>query len=190
MNEDIKSIGIYPENCQFESDYLPLISFKTKQQKDIAEQYILTKARVFFREIIKIEIDVEKSQIIYPKMITETDFKIKSVSYFYENIFFDLGQRDADKKSGFFPKWGITFDEKCAPIKVMYLSRNYPFDPNSTNQPKLKFFQYSHRTYEFSYRYGTLELNKQPIFYYIYFTLQEILDEIRRNTEAKTRYYH
>ena len=48
----------------------------------------------------------------------------------------------------------------------------------NTNYQVLK---YSNRDYSLPYyRYGTIDMNGQPIFYYIYFTLQEILDEIKK----------
>lgn len=36
--------------------------------------------------------------------------------------------------------------------------------------------------YEENFKYGTIDIgiNQTPIFYYIYFTLQEILDEIKK----------
>ncbi|WP_337884488.1 hypothetical protein [Fischerella thermalis] len=181
MNEEIKSIGIYPEYYEFESDYIPLISFKTQQQKDTIEDYILTKADIFFKKIIKINIDVEASQITYHNTITEKDFRSKNISYFYENIFFDLDKRDSDNKLDFSPKWGITFDEKIAPIEVSFLSPT--FRVYSDSRPIFKPFYYDHLDYKWNYRYGTIDINGTPVFYYIYFTLQELLDVIKKYLE-------
>jgi hypothetical protein len=177
MNQEINIIGIYPGNCEFESDYLPLISFKTKAQKDAAEKYIIEKVKTFFKKIIKIDLDVEKTQIKYPKIITDKDFASTKISWFYNNLFFDLECR-SNNKLDFNPKWGITFDEKCAPIMISYLSSNYPRYSNSS--PKYKVFRCDDFTF---YRYGTIDINGEPIFYYIYFTIQEIIEEIKRNSQ-------
>jgi hypothetical protein len=178
MNPDIKNVGIYNENFNFKSDYLPLIAFKSENQKNAVEEYILTKVDVFFKRIIKIEIDVKKSQINYSNTITEKDFTKKPISYFYENIFVDLGKRSAGKLD-VSPKWGITFDQKCAPIEVSYLSPSFRIYPNS--QPKFYPFEYDDysQNKKYYYRYGTIDINGKPIFYYIYFTLQEIIDVIK-----------
>jgi hypothetical protein len=180
MNQEIKSIGIYPENCQFESNYLPLISFKTEQQKTSAEKYILIKVDRFFKQIIDIDIDVINSQINYSKLITEKDFSEKPIKYFYENIFDDIGQRNARGELYFSPKWGITFDEKCAPIQVSMLPRGYLKKYNGDSYyPSFKPFNSKYRQWTWNYKYGTIDINGKPIFYYIHFTLQELLDVIR-----------
>ncbi len=179
MTKEIKSIGIYSEIYEFESDYLPLISFKTEQQKDTIEKYIFTKVDIFFKNIIKINLNVEESQIIYSNTITEKDFKVKTISYFYDNIFFDLGKRNPDNKLYFPPKWGITFDKKCAPIEVSYLASNFIVAPGSI-PPNFTPYKYYHLDYQWNYRYGTIDINGIPVFYYIYFTLQEILDVIQK----------
>jgi hypothetical protein len=178
MNPDIKNVGIYNENFNFESDYLPLIAFKSENQKNAVEKYILTKVDVFFKRIIKIEIDVKKSQINYSNTITEKDFTKKPISYFYENIFVDLGKRSAGKLD-VSPKWGITFDQKCAPIEVSYLSPGY-LRTSPNYQPEFKPFEDDYyQNQKIYYRYGTIDINGKPIFYYIYFTLQEIIDVIK-----------
>lgn len=180
MNQDL-NIGVYPENykIEFESDYLPLISFKTEQQKIVAEEYILNKVNIFFKEIIHINVDVAKSQISYPKIITQKDFKAKQIKYFYENIFYDLGQRNSKGKLNFSPKWGITFDKKCAPISVSYLSSTYRRDRSRLFNPQFCPFDCKkYFGYDWKLKYGTININGKPLFYYIYFTLQEILDQI------------
>lgn len=155
-----------------------MISFKSEEQKNAVEQYIFTKVDVFFKCIIKkIDFDVKKYHINYSNTITEKDFTEKTISYFYENIFFDLGKRNNAGKLDVSPKWGITFDQKCAPIEVSYLSPNFRVYQNS--QPKFKRFEYDYWSYKFHYRYGTIDINGKPIFYYIYFTLQEIIDVIK-----------
>ena len=174
MKEEINYIDIYTKDLNFESNYIPLISFYNPQQKSTIENYIFTKADIFFHKIIKIEVDVRKSCINYPKIITEKDFKSVPIRYFYDNIFSDLGKRKDDNKLDFTPKWGITFDEKCAPIEVSYLSPGFKYKRN------FKPFCYPHHKYKWKYRYGTIDINKKPVFYYIYFTLQELLDEIKK----------
>lgn len=179
MNEELKSIGIYSEDYKFESDYIPFISFKTQKQKDIIEDYIFTKADIFFYKILNFDdINIKKAYINYPKTITEKDFGSTDISYFYKNIFFDLGKRDSKNKLDFSPKWGITFDEKCAPIKVSYLSSN--FKVSQSSEPKFRPFDYQYHDYIWNYKYGTIDINEKPVFYYIYFSLQELLDEIKK----------
>jgi hypothetical protein len=177
MNRDITNVDVYNENLNFESDYLPLIAFKSENQKNAVEEYILNKVDVFFKRIIQIEVDVKKSQINYSNTITEKDFNEKPISYFYENIFVDLGKRDRAGKLDVSPKWGITFDQKCAPIEVSYLPPGFKVYKDS--QPEFRRFDYDYSNYKFHYRYGTIDINGTPIFYYIYFTLQEIIDVIK-----------
>lgn len=186
MADSINNIGIFSEEYNFESDYLPLISFKAQEQQREAEKYILQKVEIFFKKIIKINIDIQSSQITYPKIITEKDFPHKSIKYFYNNLFFNLGKRDSEGKLIFQPKWGITFDEKCAPISVHHAdnkskridleSRNYRLR-NLKNYDLFFYYTSDHRFT--SFRYGKIHLNGEPVFYYIYFTLQEILDAIQ-----------
>ncbi|MBD2015283.1 hypothetical protein H6F96_15050 [Microcoleus sp. FACHB-53] len=171
----MNNIDIYSENQQFESDYLPLISFKTQQQQARAEEYIFNKVDIFYEKIIKIKTDIKKTHIAYPKIITEKDFTAKDIKYFYENILFDLGKRNhINNKLDFAPKWGITFDEKCAPILMSWLSPKYRVYADS--KPGYGIFREDDIPY---YRYGTIDINGTPIFYYIYFTLQELLDVIK-----------
>ena len=165
---------MYSDSHQFESDYLPLISFKTQEQKDRAEKYIFDKVDIFFKEIIKINIDVIESHIDYSKTITEKDFLKKEIKYFYDNILFDIGQRNVKGKLIFSPKWGITFDEKCATILISRLSAKFRVYPDS--KPGYSIFNYENIPY---FRYGKIDINEIPIFYYIYFTLQELLDVIK-----------
>ncbi len=71
----MNNIGINYESEHFISDYIPLISFKTEEQKNMAEYYILTKAKIFFDQIICINMHVEKSQIKYTKLIKDNELK-------------------------------------------------------------------------------------------------------------------
>lgn len=174
MNQYSQSLGICVD---LESDYIPFVSFKSQHHKDIAEKYITLKADILLNKILNLNIDTVKSQISSLNLITDKDFKSKRTKYFYENIFADLGQRDSNNQLIFSPKWGITFDEKCAPISVSYLSPKFiPKYQSPTFSP----FEYRYIDYEWIYKYGTIDINEKPVFYYIYFTLQEILDEIKK----------
>jgi hypothetical protein len=108
------------------------------------------------------------------------------MKYFYKTILYDLGERDPafglelltlnSNKRGrlkLLPKWGITFDEKCAPIIINWLSPKFHIYPN-TDISKIQY-----KDIPPHYRYGTININGRPIFYYIYFTLQELLDVIK-----------
>lgn len=153
-------IGICSD-LNFESNYVPFVSFKSQEQKDAAEDYIIHQVNYFFKNILNID-SVE--QLPYPKIITENDFKSVDIKYFYDNLFYDLGERNSEGKLEPKIKWGITFDEKCAPIKVVMANPRNDSNQNKINQNR---------------RYGTIDINGTPIFYYIYFTLQEILDVIK-----------
>lgn len=166
MNQKINIIGICPETLLFQSSYVPLISFKNEEQKKGAEEYISGEANKFFDILLT---DQAVKPLTYPLLITEWEFKKIDMSYFYENLFSDL-ERKPDGKLEAKIKWGITFDVKCAPIELGYLSPKYDgFYPSIayTNNGR------PHR------RYGTIDINGKPVFYYIYFTLQEILDVIK-----------
>jgi hypothetical protein len=168
MNQKINIIGICPETPPFESSYVPLISFKNEEQKKAAEDYITREANNFFKILLKAQ---EVKPLAYPLLITELDFKKIDMSYFYENIFYDL-ERKPDGKLEAKIKWGITFDLKCAPIELIYVSsESRGFDrkiaeKNAKGHPQR--------------RYGTIDINGKPVFYYVYFTLQEILDVIKQ----------
>jgi hypothetical protein len=187
MNIEIKILDIYSDNHELESDYLPLIFVKNHSQKDAVERYIFKKAEIFFREIISINdssFDVKQNYIPYSRMITDIDFKKKQIKYFYDTLFDNLGNRDFNKKLIISPKWGITFDEKCCPILTSYLSPNYK---RSNERRSSKSIDYKPLNYHNKYsgdfpfhRYGTIDINQKSIFYYVYFTLQEILDEVRK----------
>ncbi len=172
MSHELGVFGVRSEILVFHSDYVPLISFQNKDQKDAAEEYIFDEVKDFF-EKLEIDIDIKETQLAYPKLITEEDFTKVKIDYFYETLFHDL-ERNPQGKLEVKIKWGITFDEKCAPIQLAYLSPRYVFDkqearPQHWNKSKNR----KHR------RYGTIDINGTPVFYYIYFTLQEILDVIK-----------
>jgi hypothetical protein len=169
VSYELDVFGLRSEILVFQSDYVPLISFQNKDQKDAAEKYIFDEVKEFF-EKLKIDIDINENQLAYPKLITEEDFTKVKVDYFYETLFHDL-ERNPQGKLEVKIKWGITFDEKCAPIKLAYLSPKY-----TGFHPELKFEDFQGRPHR---RYGTIDINGTPVFYYIYFTLQEILDVIK-----------
>lgn len=167
MNQKIDIIGICSETLLFQSSYVPLISFKNEEQKKAAEDYITREANNFFKILLKAQ---EVKPLAYPLLITEWEFKKIDMSYFYENIFSDL-ERKPDGKLEAKIKWGITFDVKCAPIELIYVSsESRGFDPKIAEKNcKGRLLR----------RYGTIDINGKPVFYYIYFRLQEILDVIK-----------
>lgn len=168
MNQKINIIGICPETLLFQSSYVPLISFKNEEQKKAAEDYITREANNFFKILLKAQ---EVKPLAYPLLITELDFKKIDMSYFYENIFYDL-ERKPDGKLEAKIKWGITFDLKCAPIELIYVSSESRGFDRKIAEKNAK--GHSQR------RYGTIDINGKPVFYYVYFTLQEILDVIKQ----------
>ncbi|MEH1947624.1 MAG: hypothetical protein V7K77_11820 [Nostoc sp.] len=110
---------------------------------------------------------VIRTQLSYSKLITEEDFKDFNkvrISYFYENLFHDL-ERSSDGKLELKIKWSITFDERCTPIQLANLPPNYRGYEHKLSSKDVK-----------SRKYGIIEINRIPVFYYIYFTLKEILD--------------
>ncbi len=181
MSNEIDIIGIRSESLCYESDYVPFISFKNKFQKDAVEKYILEEVDDFFKNILRK--NFFQTQIPYHKIITKSDFIAIDISYFYENIFYDLGERDKNGKLKPKIKWGITFDEKCVPIRVANQYRIKPeekigyFDRRE-GRPRLQYR--SHNPYPPYRQYGTIDINGEPIFYYLQFTLQEILDVIEQ----------
>ena len=188
MIEKTEVIGVRTEqeNFIFQSFYVPLISFKTREQKEAAEKYIIDEVIDFFSNILKLSIPVDKNQLLYPQVITHNDFKTKDIKYFYEYLFHDLGEREADGKLKNKIKWGITFDEECAPIQVakhyLYPQRQevrLDYFDSRTGRPRLPY-RPSQRSCLPYRRYGTIDINGTAIFYYIHFTLQEILDVIKK----------
>jgi hypothetical protein len=171
---DIIQLHENSEHLDFYSDYVPVISFKNKFQKDIIEKYILEEVKDFFKKV-EINLDVNKNQVPCQKTITEKDFKNSEkfkISYFYKTLFKDLGEREPDGRLKAKIKWGITFDEKCVPSQLGYVNPSF----TGYKKPTIKYVDPQGRPYR---RYGTIDINGSPVFYYIYFTLQEILDVIK-----------
>ncbi|WP_324282246.1 hypothetical protein VKI21_18425 [Cyanobacterium aponinum UTEX 3222] len=153
------------------SKYIPLICFKDQEQREIIDNYILKEAEYFF-SLIKVNIDVETNFLFCFNLITDKEFQTIDIKYFYENILNNI-QRNSEEKLEHQPKWGVTFDNKCTPMKLAYVSPNY-----TGNNPKLNYENNKGKPFR---NFGTFEINDQPIFYYLYFTMQEILDAIRDN---------
>lgn len=170
MSYELNIIGTCSENADFKSVYIPFISFANKEQKIAIENYISQQVNDFFKKIYP---NGNKTQLCYSQIITEKDFKKIEISYFYKTFFDDL-ERDSDGKLNLKIKWSISFDEKCTPIKLAYLSPDY-----RGHELKPKSLSYNDAKGRLHRKYGTIEINGFPIFYYIYFTLQEILDVIK-----------
>jgi hypothetical protein len=169
MSQEIDIIGTYPEKLVFQSNYVPLISFKNEEQKKAAEDYIIQEADIFFRKILPRQ---TVTQLAYPKLITENDFTKEPITYFYENLFYDL-KRNLNGKLEAKIKWGITFDEKCAPLNLAWAPETYA----RPEPPNIYFHDQPGRPHR---KFGTIDINGKPVFYYVYFTLQEILDVIKQ----------
>jgi hypothetical protein len=162
MNSEADIIGISSSYLEFQSEYVPFLSFKNQDQKIVAENYIYKEVSAFFRKILPSQTVIP---LPYAKLITEAEFKKIEISYFYANLFHDL-ERNPNGQLEPKIKWSLTFDEKCAPLKLASLPANY-----KGHQKNSSLLQ--HR------RFGTIDINGTPVFYYIYFTLQEILDVIK-----------
>ena len=108
----IFSIDNHPN--QIVSSYIPLLSFSTQESCNIAESYISKEAELFFSDMLQIDEPIQ--MIPYFKTISFKDFNVVPIEYFYNNLFFDLGERDSNKKLIRKLKWGITFDEELTPI--------------------------------------------------------------------------
>jgi hypothetical protein len=160
------------ENKPLKSEYVPLISFQNEKQRKVATNYIIEQVKKFFEEIKKeIEVNIPnlvESYFPYSESIIHQEFntiyeefKTVKIDYFYDNLFYDLGEKEEDRdqngKLKMKTKWCITFDINSTPIKVPNLTI-----PNS-DLPR---------------KYGTIDIVGTPILYYIYFTLPEILDSI------------
>jgi hypothetical protein len=168
---------------QIVSSYIPLLSFSNQESCNIAESYISEEAALFFSDILQIDEPIQ--MIPYSKTISYKDFNGVPIEYFYNNLFFDLGERDSNKKLIKKLKWGITFDEELTPIQVAYLR---PAFSGNSNETQLSYLDRRdgrprplYRTHNpYAYRsYGFISINGEPIFYYLHFTLQEILDVIK-----------
>jgi len=92
VSHELDIIQLHSENSELYSDYVPVISFKHKDQKDNVENYIFEQVKDFF-EKLKIHLDIHKTQLPYQKIITEKDvkdFNKVKITYFYENLFYDF----------------------------------------------------------------------------------------------------
>ncbi|WP_413172574.1 hypothetical protein [Anabaena azotica] len=169
---------IVSDSFEIKSHLIPLIAFKSQEQKEIAENYLIEEATDFFTNILKINYDC--IQIPYPQLITKQDFKATDIEYFYENLFYDLGERDSNGKLKAKIKWGITFDEENTPIEVGRFNKqgNFVNIDNRRHRPRLSY-RPKNRNLMLHRKYGTIDINGIPIFYYLHFTLQEILDAIK-----------
>ena len=165
MNFKQNIIGTCSGDGEFKSAYVPFISFANDGQKKVIENYIFMQVDEFFQKIYPA--GVIRTQLSYSQLITEEDFKDFNklkISYFYENLFHDL-ERSSDGKLELKIKWSITFDERCTPIQLANFSPNYRGYEHKLSSKDVK-----------SRKYGIIEINRIPVFYYIYFTLKEILD--------------
>ncbi|MBD2598160.1 hypothetical protein H6G74_28105 [Nostoc spongiaeforme FACHB-130] len=172
MKSDLDTIGTRSSDTHFQSIYVPFISFANEKQKDSIERYIFQQVDDFF---LKISPGVNATQLSYSKVITEKDYQEIQISYFYDNLFHDL-ERGSDGKLKLKVKWSITFDERCTPIQLVNLPANY-----RGHEPNPKFLDKDNEGRPHR-KYGTIEINGVPIFYYIYFTLQEILDVVKQSS--------
>jgi hypothetical protein len=168
--------GVSDDKQGFTSVYIPLISFSTQAQKEIAELYILKEANNFFVNIL--QLNVSTQYIPYAQTIGLQDFREIEIEYFYKTLFFDLCKRDASGKLINNLKWGVTFDAELAPIQTAcFLSRGKDLSYLNTSRPYLRYHPRNQRP--LYRRYGVITLNGEAVFYYLYFTLQEILDAIK-----------
>jgi hypothetical protein len=169
MNYKADIIGIHSDNSKIESEYVPFLSFKNQEQKKVAENYIYQEVSAFFEKILPSQAVMP---IPYTKLITEADFKKKEISYFYENLFYDLERKPNGKLEAKI-RWGITFDKNCTPLQLA----STPPNVSGFKKPPLSYIDTKGRPHR---QFGTIDINGTPVFYYIYFTLQEILDVIKR----------
>ncbi len=152
------------ENQSINSEYVPLISFQNQKQRQIATDYIIEQVKIFFQEIGVDIPNLVEAQLPYSESIVAEEFSQVNIDYFYDKLFYDLGEkkedRDENGKLKVKIKWCITFHNNSTPIKV----------------PQLKI-----PGSNLCRSFGTIDIVGTPIFYYIYFTLQELLDIILKN---------
>ena len=176
--------GFYREGKELTSFYIPFVSFSNQIHKDIAEAYIFKEAEDFFKNILKIHIPVQP--IPYLKTISFKVFNKVEIEYFYNTLFFDLCERDSNGKLINKVKWGITFDEEITPIQVAHLKPSFSV---SQQESRLDFLDRRKGRHQITYhpdnlfplyrKHNYISLNGKPVFYYLHFTLQEILDVIK-----------
>ncbi len=137
------------EQQKVTSFYVPYLSFDKKASHIITTKYIEPKINKFFREK-----GIKKYELIdSTKYISDLDFsdcKTVPFSYFYENILADI-KKDKSEKVNHEVKYCITFDEEIT----------------------------SKTCEKTSLKYDEILLNKEPIFYFIYVDLKEIMRFLR-----------
>jgi len=158
-----KIFDVYNENTEILSSPIPFISFATQEQRNIAESYVLNEADHLFRNMLNINEPIE--MIPYCKAIGYQDFHQVKIDYFYNNLFYDLGERDSSKKLIKKLKWSITFDKELTPIQDEARLINQAIDQGRERGHNER-------------KYGFISINGEPIFYYLHFTLEEILNAI------------
>ena len=179
------TFGVFDGDVISDSSYIPLISFHSQEQKEIAEVYIQREADDFFGNILKI--DPPPQCIPYFKTINWQDFNKVEIEYFYKTLSFDLCKRDHSGKLISNLKWGVTFDAEIAPITTAFAnsssSRNeeakLSYLDMRKNRPSLHY--HIQDRFPLYRRYGVITLNGEAVFYYLYFTMQEILDAIKQH---------
>ncbi|WP_148288079.1 hypothetical protein [Prochlorothrix hollandica] len=181
---DFSIFGVHETSNGVSSSYIPCISFATQEYKDIAESYVAREADLFFKSILKIEETVQFTP--YLKTITWEDFNQVEIEYFYNTLFFDLGERDINGRLINKLKWSVAFDEEITPIQVADLSPSFTGDRGearlsySDRREGRPYFSYRpHKPFLDHRKHGFISVNGEPVFYYLYFTLQEILDSIK-----------
>ncbi|MBE9255810.1 hypothetical protein IQ217_18665 [Synechocystis salina LEGE 00031] len=149
------------ENEVLKSNYVPLISFQNEAQRKNATNYILEQVEIFFKDI---QVDIPnliESYFPYSQSIIHKEFSKVGIEYFYDNLFYDLGEKKEDREDNgrlkVKVKWCITFHIDSTPIQVPQLKI-----PNS----------------DLCRSFGTIDILGTPILYYVYFTLPEILNII------------
>ncbi|MBD2578254.1 hypothetical protein [Oscillatoria sp. FACHB-1406] len=187
---DFSIFGIHENNRGVYSSYIPFISFATQEHKGIAESYVIREADVFFKSILKIEDSVQL--VPYLETITLKDFNQVEMEYFYNTLFFDLGERDINGRLINKLKWSVAFDEEMTPIQVAYLSPSFSGNSGearlsySDRREGRPYFSYRPQKLFLDYRkYGFISVNGEPVFYYLHFTLQEILDTLKQPSENR-----
>lgn len=179
-NPDV--FGTFDGNVTAASRYIPVISFHSQEQKEIAESYLLREADDFFVNILKINSQIQC--IPYVETISWQDFSKIEIEYFYKTLFFDLCERDSSGKLINKVKWGVTFDAEIAPIQTAYLlagneEAKLSYSDSHRGRPSLRY--HPQNRFPLYRRYGVITLNGEAVFYYLYFTLQEILDAIKQH---------
>lgn len=137
------------ENTEAESSYVAYLQFKDSEK--IKKELIEPRVKDFFsaRNIDNYE------EIRANKEISDLDFEKQEMSYFYENIFYDIS-KNRDGKVEFSVKYSITLDKK-----------------NCKEEPceKTNIF------------YDEILLNKTPVFYFIYVSIDEIFSFLRDSSK-------